>query len=93
MSKKIKNTLKRGLTLSLAGGTAVTGVAAATGTSVVTTYAETLSNLKQVSVSDGWYTFASVQDESYVLDVNGSGKNSNLRLYKKNDSENQKFYI
>ena len=93
MSKKIKNTLKRGLTLSLAGGTAVTGVAAATGTSVVTTYAETLSNLKQVSVSDGWYTFASVQDESYVLDINGSGKNSNLRLYKKNDSENQKFYI
>ena len=93
MSKKIKNTLKRGLTLSLAGGTAVTGVAAATGTSVVTTYAETLSNLKQVSVSDGWYTFASVQDESYVLDVNGYSKNSNLRLYKKNDSENQKFYI
>ena len=93
MSKKIKNTLKRGLTLSLAGGTAVTGVAAAMGTSVVTTYAETLSNLKQVSVSNGWYTFASVQDESYVLDINGSGKNSNLRLYKKNDSENQKFYI
>ena len=53
MSKKIKNTLKRGLTLSLAGGTAVTGVAAATGTSVVTTYAETLSNLKQVSVMAG----------------------------------------
>ena len=93
MSKKIKNTLKRGLTLSLAGGTAVTGVAAATGTSVVTTYAETLSNLKQVSVSDGWYTFASVQDESYVLDINGSGKNSNLRLYKNNGSEQQKFYI
>ena len=93
MSKKIKNTLKRGLTLSLAGGTAVTGVAAATGTSVVTTYAETLSNLKQVSVSDGWYTFASIQDESYVLDINGSGKNSNLRLYKNNGSEQQKFYI
>ncbi|MEE0465049.1 MAG: RICIN domain-containing protein, partial [Lachnospiraceae bacterium] len=52
-----------------------------------------ISYLKQVTVSNGWYTFASIQDESYVLDVNGYSKNSNLRLYKKNDSENQKFYI
>ncbi|MCI5863028.1 MAG: RICIN domain-containing protein [Lachnospiraceae bacterium] len=96
MNKKIKHTLKSGFTLSLAGGMAIGGTAAGIGTGIVNTYAaETLSNLKQVSVKDGWYTFASVQDESFVLDINVGGpeKNKNLRLYKNNGSEQQKFYI